>query len=96
MTVFRDVRMELFRTSGVCSRSIAFDVAPDGTVHSVCFEGGCNGNAQGIAKLVEGRPAGAIVSLLSGICCEGKPTSCPDQLARALHTYLGAGDGRAE
>ena len=83
--------MYSFRTAGVCSRSIAFDVAADGAVHNVCFEGGCNGNAQGIAMLVEGRPAGLIVELLSGIRCEGKATSCPDQLARALRRHLGAG-----
>jgi uncharacterized protein (TIGR03905 family) len=80
--------MEIFRTSGVCSRSIAFDVAADGTVHSVRFEDGCNGNTQGIARLVEGRPAEAVIELLSGISCQGKPTSCPDQLAQALRRHL--------
>ena len=87
--------MEKFRTSGVCSRSIEFDVTSDGAVCSVCFEGGCNGNAQGIARLVEGRSAEEIVRLLSGIRCEGKSTSCPDQLARALRERGDAGRATA-
>ncbi|MDR2726403.1 MAG: TIGR03905 family TSCPD domain-containing protein [Deltaproteobacteria bacterium] len=80
--------MTTFRPSGVCSQSISFDVAPDGAVHTVHFEGGCHGNAQGIARLVEGRSADEIAALLSGIRCGEKPTSCPDQLAKALRQYM--------
>ena len=80
--------METFITSGVCSKSITFDVDSDGAVHAVCFEGGCNGNGQGIARLAEGRPAGVIADLLSGIRCKENATSCPDQLARALRRYV--------
>lgn len=80
--------MPLYRTSGVCSRSISFDVSTDGIVHGVYFEGGCNGNAQGLSKLVEGRPAEEIICRLSGIICGGKASSCPDQLSQALRQHL--------
>ncbi len=80
--------MPVYQTSGVCSRRIHFDVTPDGIVTGVRFERGCNGNGQGIARLVEGRPADEVITILSGIRCEGKPTSCPDQLARALKEHL--------
>ena len=80
--------MPLYRTSGVCSRSISFDVSSDGNVHDVQFDGGCNGNAQGLSKLVEGRPAEEIICRLSGILCSGKASSCPDQLSRALRQHL--------
>lgn len=70
--------------SGTCSSAIDFDIADDDTVHNVLFTGGCNGNLQGIARLVEGRPRAEIISLLNGVSCSGGPTSCPDQLAKAL------------
>ena len=54
------------------------------TVRSVKVIGGCNGNLQGIAKLVEGMKADEVIARLKGIKCGGKPTSCPDQLAVAL------------
>ena len=80
--------MQTFPTCGVCPQSITFDVASDGAVHSVSFEGGCNGNGKGVARLVEGRPAEEVIALLSGIRCEESPTSCPDQLARALRQHV--------
>ena len=55
---------------------------------SVCFDGGCHGNAQGVAALVAGQPAVAVIERLQGIECGGKSTSCPDQLARALAEAL--------
>lgn len=72
-----------YRTSGTCSRVIEFEVN-DGIVSSVVFHGGCAGNLQGIARLVEGMPVLEVVSRLKGIKCGFKPTSCPDQLAQAL------------
>ena len=72
-----------YKTSGTCSREISYDVI-DGKVYNVKFLGGCPGNLQGIAKLVEGMPADEVVKRLSGVRCGGKPTSCPDQLAKAL------------
>jgi uncharacterized protein (TIGR03905 family) len=71
------------KTRGVCSRSIIIDVEED-TVKSVRFIGGCNGNTQGIAKLVEGMNIDDIITRLQGINCSGRGTSCPDQLAQAL------------
>jgi uncharacterized protein (TIGR03905 family) len=58
----------------------------DGMVRNVVFTGGCNGNLQGIGKLVEGMPVSEVIDRLSGINCNGKGTSCPDQLACALRT----------
>ena len=72
-----------YRTSGTCSRSIEPEVE-DGIVKSVSFIGGCSGNTQGIAKLVEGMKTDEAVKRLSGIKCGFKSTSCPDQLAKAI------------
>jgi uncharacterized protein (TIGR03905 family) len=76
-----------FKTQGTCSRKITFDLE-DGIVKNVSFEGGCNGNLKGISALVEGRPAEEVISSISGITCGFKSTSCPDQLAKALHEAL--------
>ena len=72
-----------FRTSGTCSREISFEVV-DGLIHNVRFLGGCNGNTQGVAILCKNRPVNEVISLLEGIKCGPRPTSCPDQLAKAL------------
>lgn len=72
-----------YKTMGTCSREI--DIELDGTtVKNVKFTGGCAGNLQGIASLVKGMEIGEVIDRLSGIRCGFKPTSCPDQLARAL------------
>lgn len=76
-----------YRTKGVCSRSITFDIQ-DGVITHVQFEGGCNGNTQGIAALVEGMPVDEAIRRLSGIRCGFKDTSCPDQLANALRQAI--------
>ena len=68
---------------GVCSREIIFDVE-DGMIRSISFIGGCSGNTQGVSRLAEGRSVDEVIGLLKGIRCGMKPTSCPDQLARAL------------
>ena len=73
----------VYKTKGVCSMQIEFDLVGD-IVTNVKFKGGCSGNTQGISKLAEGRKKEEIISLLSGIKCGFKPTSCPDQLAKAL------------
>ena len=72
-----------YQTSGTCSREIVFEII-DGKVRNLYFIGGCNGNLQGIGKLVEGMPVEEVISRVEGISCGGRPTSCPDQLARAL------------
>lgn len=78
--------MYSYKTHGTCSRQINFDVV-DGKLSNVSFVGGCNGNLQGIGALVEGMPVDEAIARLSGISCNGRPTSCPDQLAKALLQY---------
>ncbi|MBE5756771.1 MAG: TIGR03905 family TSCPD domain-containing protein [Clostridiales bacterium] len=78
--------MNSYHTNGTCSKQILFDVTDDLKLTNVKFIGGCSGNLQAIAKLVEGKPIDEVVSLLSGIKCRGN-TSCGDQLARALIGY---------
>lgn len=77
-----------YRPRGVCSRLIEFDIE-DGKVKKVSFEGGCNGNLQGIARLVEGMDVNEVISRIEGIRCGFKSTSCPDQLAQALKAASG-------
>lgn len=76
-----------FRTRGTCSRMITFEL-DNGIVKNVQFQGGCHGNTQGIGKLVEGMPATEVVSRLKGLDCNGRGTSCPDQLAQAITAAL--------
>ena len=76
-----------YKTKGTCSRSIQFELN-DGIISNVSFEGGCNGNLKGIAALAEGKKADEVIETLSGIRCGFKSTSCPDQLAKALHAAL--------
>lgn len=76
----------IYKTNGVCSREIQFDVE-DGRVKNVKFAGGCSGNTQGVAKLVEGMLVDEVISRLEGIRCGFKGTSCPDQLAKALKEW---------
>lgn len=73
-----------YRTMGVCSRAISFELDDDKRVHNVMFLGGCNGNLKGIGALVEGMDADEVISRLEGTRCGMKNTSCPDQLAKAL------------
>ena len=72
-----------YRTHGVCSRAIKFDIV-DNKVTNVQFVGGCSGNTQGVARLVEGMDVNEAIRRLEGIQCGPRPTSCPDQLAQAL------------
>lgn len=76
-----------YRTKGVCAATIHFDIQ-DGKVTDVRFDGGCHGNTQGIANLVEGMTPEEVIKRLSGIRCRIKNTSCPDQLAKALQEAL--------
>ena len=76
-----------YRTKGVCSRNITFDIV-DGKVTAVRFDGGCSGNSKGVASLVEGMPAEEAIRRLEGITCGFKSTSCPDQLAKAIRQAL--------
>jgi uncharacterized protein (TIGR03905 family) len=78
-----------YKTKGTCSRAIHFDII-DGKVHNVSFVGGCNGNLQGIGRLVEGMDVQECIQKLKGIRCGFKSTSCPDQLAKALTEATGS------
>jgi uncharacterized protein (TIGR03905 family) len=74
-----------FRPRGVCSRAIHIDLADDGkTIENVSFEGGCNGNLKAIGRLVQGKSADEIAEVLAGNTCGPRPTSCADQLSKAL------------
>lgn len=76
-----------YKPHGVCSRQINVDVE-GGIVKSVQFVGGCNGNTQGVAKLAVGRPAQEVIDLLKDTDCNGRGTSCPAQLAKALEEAM--------
>ena len=72
-----------YRTKGTCSQGIVFDII-DNKVCNVQFIGGCSGNTQGVARLIEGMDVNEAISRMEGIHCGPRPTSCPDQLATAL------------
>ena len=72
-----------FKTSGTCSSGILLKVEGD-LLQEVTYQGGCSGNTQGVAALAAGRTLDEVISLIRGIRCGMKPTSCPDQLAEAL------------
>lgn len=78
--------MFTYSTKGTCSRQILFDVDAENKLHGVRFIGGCGGNLQGIARLVEGKNIDEIETLLKGIRCRNG-TSCPDQLSKAITEY---------
>lgn len=69
---------------GVCSRRMTVELSEDGVIESVRIDGGCNGNLQGISRLVQGMKAEEAIARMEGISCGGRPSSCPDQLAQAL------------
>ena len=73
-----------YRPHGVCATNISFDLAEDGTVHNVSFTRGCNGNLKAISKLVDGWTVEKIEQYLLGNTCGRRPTSCADQLAKAV------------
>lgn len=77
-----------YKTSGVCSSAIDFDVV-DNKVTNVKFIGGCSGNTQGVAALIEGMDIDEAIKRIEGIRCGFRPTSCPDQLSKALKQFKG-------
>lgn len=76
----------VYKTRGTCSTNIELNVE-DGVVKEVVFWGGCNGNLQGISRLVRGMKVADVIAKLEGVRCGGRPTSCPDQLCRALQRW---------
>lgn len=75
-----------YQPQGVCSRLIQLEIEND-KIGAAQFVGGCNGNTKGICSLIIGMNVDDVIQRLSGITCGGKPTSCPDQLARCLMEY---------
>ena len=75
-----------YRPQGVCCTRISYEIR-DGRLFNVRFVGGCHGNGQGLARLLEGMQAAEAKERLCGIACESKATSCPDQLARSLECF---------
>ncbi len=72
-----------YKTSGTCCTTIEL-TAEDDRITNVKFVGGCNGNLQGISRLVTGMKLDEVSRRLSGIRCGTKATSCPDQLCQAI------------
>lgn len=75
-----------YKPQGVCSMVMVFNIDND-IIRSLQIIGGCQGNTQGISRLVVGRHINDVINLLSGIDCGGRGTSCPDQIAQALLEY---------
>ena len=76
-----------YRPKGVCYRLMRVEVE-DGIIRQVEVQGGCSGNLQGISRLLVGMPVQQAIERMEGVRCGGKPTSCPDQLAKALRQAL--------
>ena len=76
-----------YNTKGTCSKRITFSIE-DGKLHNVSFLGGCPGNLKAISKLVEGMDATKVIEILEGNTCGMKPTSCADQLAKAIKEVI--------
>ena len=77
-----------FLPQGVCSKEMYVELDEENTIQNLTVIGGCNGNLQGITKLVQGQDAHDIINNFSGIKCGSRQTSCPDQLAKALQEAL--------
>ena len=76
-----------YRPKGVCSRLMRVEVE-NGIIRKVEVQVGCSGNLQGISRLLVGMPVQQAIERMEGVRCGGKPTSCPDQLAKALRQAL--------
>ncbi len=76
-----------YAPQGVCSRLMTFEIEDD-RILSLRIDGGCVGNLRGIASLIKGMRVEDVIERLDGTLCRGKSTSCPDQIARALKSYL--------
>ena len=77
----------IYKTQGTCSTTIELEIE-DGIVKDVRFWGGCNGNLKGISILVRGMKVEEVLERLEGITCRHRPTSCPDQLCKAIRQSM--------
>ena len=75
-----------YRPQGTCSTKMLFEI-DNNIINSFNVENGCNGNLQGIKKLIEGMNIDEVISKLDGIKCGTKNTSCPDQISKALKQF---------
>lgn len=73
----------IYKTKGTCSKEIVIELEDD-TIKNVEFFGGCNGNLKGISSIVKGMKVDDVIERFKGITCSNRPTSCPDQLSKAL------------
>lgn len=76
-----------YKPRGVCSQKMEIDV-DNGVIEKVVVVGGCSGNLQGISSLLVGMKVEDAIARMEGIRCGFKPTSCPDQLAKALKNCI--------
>lgn len=77
----------IYKTKGTCSKEIQFEIT-DNKIHDVKFVGGCQGNLKALSKLVDGLEVSEVITKLKGITCGNKPTSCADQLCKALEEVV--------
>ena len=77
----------IYKTDGTCSEQISVEVK-NGIVTFISFEGGCDGNLQGLSNLAVGLEAADVIKKLEGLDCDSRGTSCPDQLAKALKQMI--------
>lgn len=73
-----------YQTTGTCSKLIHVVLDDNNVIQECTFFGGCNGNLQGISRLIIGQKAEDVIERVKGVSCNGRPTSCPDQLSQAL------------
>ncbi|MBP3466788.1 MAG: TIGR03905 family TSCPD domain-containing protein [Paludibacteraceae bacterium] len=74
----------MYKTSGTCSQFVEMEADENNVVTRAVVVGGCHGNLHGICKLIVGMRLEDVKERLSGIRCGSKPTSCPDQIAKAI------------
>ena len=78
-----------YTPSGVCSQLFEFEIEDD-VIRDLKVSGGCNGNLKGISSLLKGMKVSDVIERLEGTTCGPRKTSCPDQIAKALRSYLSA------
>lgn len=76
----------VYRPKGVCSQIMEFEIEND-IIQSMKVIGGCNGNLKGICSILKGKNIQEAIDAFEGIHCGPRPTSCPDQIAKALKQY---------
>lgn len=77
-----------YTNRGVCSRKTVIDLSEDGIIRDIKIVGGCSGNTQGLMSLLKGMYAKDAIEKMRGIDCNGRGTSCPDQVSMALAEAL--------